>query len=193
MAIKFFDKVADWLVFNGNIKAEEKDIYMYGLQQGTIIILNIITTIIIGSLFGMVRQSILFMVAYLPLRSFAGGYHARTQARCYLYSMILTAAVLVVIRFTTMINFIIIGSVVIASIIILLLAPVEDDNKHLDQVEVKVYKKLVIIILTCELCAMTLLYVLNYYIIALCIIVSIITLAIMLVFGEIVNLKIQLK
>lgn len=71
------------------IKVEDKELYVYGFWQGGIFIVNLVTVIIIGLLFNMLWQSLVFMVAYGLLRPMAGGYHARTQYNCYILSIIL--------------------------------------------------------------------------------------------------------
>lgn len=60
------------------IKSEDREIYLYGVKQGLTILLNLITICAIGIVSKMLWQSILFMAAYIPLRSCAGGYHAKT-------------------------------------------------------------------------------------------------------------------
>ena len=39
-----------------------------------------------------------FILAYIPIRSYAGGYHASTQLRCYILSNAVVVAVLIAIR-----------------------------------------------------------------------------------------------
>ncbi len=76
--LDFFNRVVDYFIQNNIIKEKDKELYLYGLQQGAFILVNIVTTLLIGYAFDMIWQSVVFMVAYLPLRAFAGGYHART-------------------------------------------------------------------------------------------------------------------
>lgn len=183
------DKILNQLIECQTIREEDKDLYAYGLQQGIHIIANILTTIIIGYLFGMVWQTILFMISYLPLRSFAGGFHARTQLRCYLYSIILTVTVLMIIKFIPWTYFIYMGLALVAGIIIFMLAPIEDCNKRLDRTEKAVYKKLTLIILVTELCVMQLSIGIGLSQISICISVSLFALSGMLVLGELRNKK----
>ena len=180
----FAEKTIIKLVQLGSIKEEEKEIYAYGLQQGIFIILNIATTITIGYISHMLWQNILFMVAYLPLRSFAGGYHARTQLRCYLYSIILTSIVLSAVRFIPWTSFICIGLALFAGVIIFILSPVEDINKPLDQAEVIMYKKRTSIILLLEMIVILFLLLFELNNILPCITVSLLTLSVMLVLGK---------
>ncbi|MNO62488.1 putative regulator protein [compost metagenome] len=141
MAAHLLDKMIAQLIHSGSIREDDKDLYAYGLQQGLFIILNVLTTVAIGLISGMFWQSILFMAAYLPLRSFAGGYHAKTQLLCYLYSIILTSAVLWAIKLIPWTNFICLGLALLAGAVIFILGPVEDSNKPLDQIEIATYKR----------------------------------------------------
>lgn len=141
MKISFVEKFGDLLVQNKVISFEEKELFIFGLQQGLIIILNVISSIIIGYIFGMIWQSIVFMVMYIPLRSYVGGYHARTQLRCYLFSLVLISLVLWGVKSIPWTSFICLIVSVIVGIIIFLFAPRADENKPLDDIETVVFKK----------------------------------------------------
>ncbi|PWJ09868.1 accessory gene regulator B family protein [Ruminococcus flavefaciens] len=133
--------IADILEQQNKFAPEDKEVYRYGIQQGLNLTLNILTTIIIGVLCGMAYPSILFLVCYVPLRSFCGGYHAKTHFRCYIYSVIMITCILLVAKYTAF-NIVLYEVLVLISlIIILLLAPVEDENKKLDIVEKRLFRK----------------------------------------------------
>lgn len=98
--------VIDTLVHSDVVAPEDKDIHIFGLQQGLFMLLNIATTIMIGLVFGMFMQSLVFMLSYLPLRSVAGGYHAKTQLKCYLFSTVIVSATLLGIKYIPWTSFI---------------------------------------------------------------------------------------
>lgn len=178
------DKVVVKFIQSGSIQEDEKALYIYGLQQGFFIILNVVTIMIIGSANGMFWESILFMVAYLPLRSFAGGFHAKSPMLCYLYSITLISAVLLAIRFIPWTNSICLGLAVIAGVVIFILSPVEDFNKPLDQIETVIYKKWTRIILAVESAIFLLALVSGQTYILSVIAVSLVCLSIMLILGK---------
>ena len=135
------DRLIKGLINAGQIKPEESDLYHYGLQQGLFMFLNFFTTVIVGLLFGMLWQSILFSLVYMPLRMNAGGYHARTPLRCYAFSTALIFAVLSAIGLVVQ-SRLICGVIAVAgAAVIFALAPVGDKNKPLDKIEQKVYRK----------------------------------------------------
>lgn len=133
--------IADIIEQQNKFAPEDKEVYRYGIQQGLNLALNILTTIVIGALCGMVYPSILFLVCYMPLRSFCGGYHAKTHLHCYIYSVIMITSILLVTKYAVF-NIVLYEILVLISlIIILILAPVEDENKKLDSVEKGVFRK----------------------------------------------------
>lgn len=141
MKSSVIEKFSELLVQNKVISLEEKELFIFGLQQGLIMILNVLSSIIVGYIFGMVWQSIVFLVMYIPLRSYVGGYHARTQLRCYLFSMVLISLVLWGIKLIPWTSFICMVVSMIMGIIIFLTAPRADENKPLDEIETVVFRK----------------------------------------------------
>lgn len=115
----FSKRIMGYFIRNEIIPDGEKELYIYGLQQGLVLLINLITMIFIGYALGMTWQVIIFSVAYLPLRSYAGGYHARTQRICYIFSIVLITTVLLVIKLISWTNTSSICVMVVASVIIL--------------------------------------------------------------------------
>lgn len=129
------------LISEDIIVAEDKQLYIYGLKEGIIILLNLITVVALGILLDMLMESIIFMVTYMPLRSFAGGYHARTQIMCYLSSIVLIVLCLYIIGQIN-IDFISFAIMILLGIIpIAKFAPLADANKPICQKEKIIFRK----------------------------------------------------
>lgn len=135
------DQLAGLLEKNGIIDHESRDIYAYGLSHAGMTILNIATTAVIGLLLGMLWQSMLFTITYIPLRIFAGGYHAKTRTRCYFASIGLLVSALVAIRCLQWTGSVCALVLAAAGIIIFAFSPAESVNKPLDEIERKVYRR----------------------------------------------------
>lgn len=151
MFARIAERITEELEDNQIIKSEDRELYAYGLNQGITIILNMITTLCIGLLFGCIVELLVFMVAYIPLRSFAGGYHSKTPLRCYLSSIVMLIIVSVAIQYVTLKIWVYYIIVAVSVMIIAVLAPVEDRNKPLDDIEMKVYKRRTIVCLSLEI------------------------------------------
>lgn len=181
------DKFVDLLVQSGEISSDDKELYEYGLRQGFLMIINIITTIIIGLAFGMVAESLIFMITYIPLRIYAGGYHSNTQLRCYLVSIIMTVTVLLAIKSIFWTDSKVLLLVLFSSIIVFVLSPVENVNKQLVKGEVELYRKKARGILILEILLFITISYFGTIKVAVCIPIALFTLSIMLILGKIKN------
>ena len=130
--------------------SNEIELYIFGINQGLNMLLNIATALFIGILFGEVFRAFLFMFSYIPLRSYAGGYHAKTPIRCYLLSLIMLIIVLIGMKYLPVSDLVYYAILATAVLIVFLLSPVEDKNKPLDETEHKVYKKRAVFIASLE-------------------------------------------
>lgn len=135
------EKITMHLEANNAFKSEDREIYRYGIQQGLSIMLNLSTTLLLGVVTGMIWESIIFSAAYMLLRRYAGGFHAKTPARCYIYSSAMVLFALLGIKYVFDSILISICMSIVGSLIIFLFSPVEDKNKPLDASEQLVYQK----------------------------------------------------
>lgn len=157
MFAKAAERLADALEESEIIKHDDRELYTYGFNQGMTILLNVVTTLVVGLVFHCAVQLVMYMVMYIPLRSNAGGYHAKTPLRCYAYSIVMLSVISQLIRYTADMLWLYVIICVVSSIVVLLLSPVEDKNKPLDELEVSVYRKRSVVILVIELAVWALL------------------------------------
>ncbi len=126
------------------IAEEDKELYAFGLKQGALVLLNIVTTLIIGVLLGMIVETLLFLFSYMSLRTYTGGYHAETAFTCYVVSSAIIVIALFIIgnveySLTSMLALFLINS-----LCIFFFAPQASKNKPLDNEERRNYRKKVI-------------------------------------------------
>ena len=144
-------KLSDQFEQQGIISSDEKELYRYGLRQGFTILLNILSVALIGWMLDALVECCIYLIAYTVLRIFAGGYHARTPIRCYLFFITMVTACLLVIKYLPLTDLICCVLFSIGIVCVFLLAPVEDKNKPLDEIERQVYRKRTYIVLFVEL------------------------------------------
>jgi len=109
----------------------DKELYQYSYQLLLETLLSWASIFVVGALFHNLIGTLLFAVFYIPLRVYAGGYHARTFTGCYWMSI--TSFVvfsLLIARFAPIISNLLFWSVLLTCCaIILFLAPIADQNK----------------------------------------------------------------
>ena len=182
----FSNRIIKALSKSGLIAEKDEEIYLFGIETALLKLIHFSTMLIIGLCAGMLLETFVFIASYSILRVYAGGYHAKTRLRCYGISWLLILFVLLFTKFCpNQIAFIVSILVSLPSyIIIFLLAPVDNINKPLDDLEIHYYKIKTRIILSVEL-IISMIFLFTYLIrISLIVSLSIFSVAIMLFVGK---------
>ncbi len=133
--------LADLMLKENIIQREDKPIYILGIKEIFSQICSGLGILIIGLTLGMVWQVVLFTVAYMTLRVYAGGYHAPTQFRCYILSFMMVVAALLLIDWISLPDYVTMICITIVGGCIFVLSPSEHVNKPLTEGERKTYKR----------------------------------------------------
>ncbi|MDE7432508.1 MAG: accessory gene regulator B family protein [Lachnospiraceae bacterium] len=179
------EKITNQLIRKEVIIYAERDIYKYGLEQLFMTVLNLATTVFLGILYGQLWQGLLFVAAFMAIRSYAGGYHAATPVRCYLLTTLIITAVLSVIKYVKIDIFICLLLLAASGVIILSLSPVESENKPLDNMEKMIYRTKTIVSWCVETFAAVISVLLKYEGIAVCIMMAELIIGLSLISGTI--------
>lgn len=134
---------------------DEKHTDNYELYEYAIYILlssafHIATVIVLGLVFNLLTESLVFYLSFIAIRKFAGGYHAKTLVRCYLFSFVSNIIILCLVKWINSINtlfiFIFIIFELLCVVLILLISPLDTENNPLTGQEKKMYRMLTSII-----------------------------------------------
>jgi len=181
------EKLTLSLIESNIIDKEDEDLYQYGILQGFRIILNLVSALVIGLAFGRLPEIVLFMSAYIPLRSYAGGFHAKTPQRCYVLSVAMLCLVSIGLRQAFLSDTILYVISAASAVTVFAVSPVEDKNKPLDETEFRVFRKKARIILAAEFLLCTALGLLKYHSLFSAMTYELACMSIMLLAGQIKN------
>ena len=136
--------IADMLWTQGIIQEDDIDKCKYGIDLFISSFLEIISILVIAAILGNFIETILLFVFFIPLRIYAGGYHADTKLKCYLISLVMygfsyAIAKIVPSELFALIN--VVGTV-FSLIIVLIKAPIIHTNKTVNDIERKNYRKI---------------------------------------------------
>lgn len=140
---KFYKYCSTFLIKNEKICSDDRELYEYAIKILIHAILNIAVTVLIGSFFGMLKECFCLLITFFVLRKFTGGIHAKKYLNCMINSIVLISISLVIIKLCINYNFskqCFFGVIIISAIILILLSPIENQNKPLSKKEKKVYK-----------------------------------------------------
>ncbi len=132
MLEKIAGKLTDGMIEAGSVPADDKEIYVYGWSLLISQVAISILMLLMGAMAGEFLGSLVFMVFFIALRIFAGGYHASSYGSCFIlslsfYVVALIAHKLIGVEFVTPAILI---SLAVSVLITFLFAPVDHPNKR---------------------------------------------------------------
>lgn len=74
--------ITNFFLQQKSISEDEKEIYQYGVEITISSILNILLILLLSILVRSVLSGIVFLVCFIYVRRYTGGYHAETYFRC---------------------------------------------------------------------------------------------------------------
>lgn len=160
------------LVLDKIIEREEAEVYIFGLQQMLINIVNITVLFIIGICMHMIVETGVFVLSFIAFRKYAGGYHSKTRLGCFALTNAVVMVVLSVMKYLRVNISIYLGLYLMSVLIIFMFAPVETENKKLDSIERVIYRKRAIIVLIVQSIIVGVLLIFKWYVISKCIMLS---------------------
>lgn len=127
---KLAQGTAERLVAQGIIREEDAPIYRYGLEAMYSSLLELLSILALAALIGNFWQTVLFFAAFIPLRLYAGGYHASTRLRCFLTSLVVYAAFTIMLEIVPVAWFVPLAFIggAVSFLIVWLFAPVIHQN-----------------------------------------------------------------
>lgn len=129
------DDFAIFLIQRRIIDAKDRDLYCYGAEVLLLNILNVLIALAVTIFSGTWLHFLIFMFVFVPLRIFAGGYHAKTSRICLIMSTLLYTATVGVIEFIPDFykNEIALIAAAVIAVFIFIKAPIINKNNVLDR------------------------------------------------------------
>ena len=143
MIEKLTNYIVDCQIASGKIKEEEGSVYRYGYTLFFEKLINIAIALIICLITGKWLAVGLFLLAVIPFRSFAGGWHAKEFWQCAILSNLMIVIMLICIEklcITKEIVYVIFEVITLLALIFII--PTQNPNKKLSQNELKKYNLL---------------------------------------------------
>lgn len=177
-------KISDLFINNGKIELEKREVIAYGLGRIFTNIILLVSFTAIGCLLNDIKGISLFLLFFIPLRKYAGGFHFESSIFCYVVScFVVTIAVLVTKIIYSLNIYLMIGFV--SMLLIWKMAPIQARRKVLTKEEKIVYGGNIKIILVVDIMIVSILLLLRIDIIYPYILISFLVESILLIIGKI--------
>lgn len=85
MLYKTSNFLTNYFIKNNIISPNNKELYIYGFQL-ILSTLSSMLTILLTATFINISYGILFLLFFIPIRFYAGGYHASSYLKCFIYT-----------------------------------------------------------------------------------------------------------
>lgn len=144
--------IANTLWTQGIIQEEDLEICRYGLGIFISSLLEVLSIFVISFFIGNRFETMLFFVSFVPLRIYAGGYHANTRLSCYLLSLAVYAVFTAIIYILPQSLYVTVNLLITVSalVVVLIAAPIIHKNKTVNNFEKAHYRKISIFICLSE-------------------------------------------
>lgn len=135
---------ADILVSQAAISKEDAEICSYGLEIFFASAIELIAIFIISAFAGNFLPTLLFFSFFIPLRIYAGGYHADTKLKCFFVSLLVYFVFSVILAYLphNLYVYMIVAELAFTLTMVVAKAPVVHYNKSINSKEKGVYRKI---------------------------------------------------
>ncbi|WP_124066819.1 accessory gene regulator B family protein [Clostridium sp. E02] len=135
--------IVSWQIEKNILSNEQRPLYLYAYEVLINQLVNVLIAVIIAIVLKAPIPVFVFLISYIPLRSYCGGYHARTNGGCTVVSALLVLVVCLLEHYITggLALYLPPVGVAISGVLIYFFAPAPDKNKPLDEAETIRYRK----------------------------------------------------
>ncbi|MGN0321329.1 MAG: accessory gene regulator B family protein [Lachnospira sp.] len=129
-------KLVDFIKNNNEHNKVDDSVITFGLEMLKTVIIEAVAAVVIALVIGEFWRAMLFLIALMPLRQYAGGYHTKSRISCAVLSTIIYVSELLIVKYINVKIMIQIVDVIISAFIIIWLAPMENNNNPLDKIQI---------------------------------------------------------
>ncbi len=128
-------RLADFLIENKIVEAEDKEIYIYGYEILISSVIGVALVLILGFWFNLVIETVIFLAEFILIRQSCGGYHANSYLKCILsflsvFVLVILALNIFLVHYSYLI-WIVLSAMCMS--VMMELSPIENINKPLTQ------------------------------------------------------------
>lgn len=167
------DAVTDWLISHYAVEEQDRELYVYAVYSFFMTISPLLLSLIFGIMMGMVMQSIILIIPFMVIRKYSGGFHAKNAWSCLICSCLLLILCISMTSYIkcglglTIVTVMALGSLMV-------LSPVDSENRRLELHEKKRYKYMTIVLVFAFELLSAALYLFHLYTYVVCISIGII-------------------
>ncbi len=138
--------IINWLINCEAIEETDRSLYEYALYSIFLTISPVFLVVLLGNIFGFLRESFLIIIPFFILRKYCGGYHTKKAWLCIIESSLLLILCIFISSIIKCNNLLLIFTIY-SMISLGYFSPMDNENKILRSEERNAYKKNTVIVL----------------------------------------------
>ncbi len=143
MIVKISDRILKYIIKSEGVEQGYEDYYRYGIEITVSSIFNLVLVFSIGLITCSFLECLIFLISFVIIRQFTGGFHAPTYFWCNVSMCVVLLMVLFAYRFIPPLNIpVAVGISLCCTLGIALKCPVENENKPIPHERIRIYKLL---------------------------------------------------
>lgn len=134
MITRLSKRMASFFVCQKIIEKNDEEVYEYGLQLLLSTVLNAVIALLLATVSGTIIQCLFYLSVFVVMRKSAGGFHAKTHLGCCCILVAILCCFIAFIKIAPSNVYIVVSaiSLIISVVTILFFAPLEHENKPLN-------------------------------------------------------------
>ena len=141
MIKKLSNNMAVFMCKNNIVENDKQEICAYGIELMLASFFEVTAILLVSLILKNFIQTAIFFIVFIPLRSYAGGFHAKTHFGCFSILVVNYALFTLILKFIPINYVFFLISEIIAVSAIIIFAPVGNENKPLDSKEKRIYRR----------------------------------------------------
>lgn len=144
MIQKLSSRVAKWMEQEGVISVKDNELFSYAVYSLLFGLLPIFIVVILGLVFGMLREGLLMITPFMLIRKFSGGYHLDSPKLCVILSTTLLALAMGFIWLIIQGEYTVLLTVLVSLSVICLcvFSPMDNNSRKLTEKEQQLFRKI---------------------------------------------------
>ena len=135
-------RIVKWLLDAGAISQNQEELFSYATYMLLFNMAPLFFVIVLGAMFGLVKEGIVMLIPFLTIRKFSGGFHLQSPKSCICLSVLLLSGSLwlakSVVDNNWSVSFSILGC--LAAIQIFCVSPIDSASRRLTEKEQQAFR-----------------------------------------------------
>lgn len=145
---KLTRSISQSLLENNFIGKDDVELCQYGIEMFIICVLEMTAILLLSVIIGNFIETVIYMLAFIPMRVYSGGYHADTRLRCFIILLAVYAAFSIINRYNFFIEFsiFILIALLLNILFVYMWSPLPNRNKTVNEKQLHHYRKMSILL-----------------------------------------------